>query len=254
MNFIMSATYNPMSLVGKAILVTGASSGIGQAIAIECSKLGATVICTARNEERLQKTLSMMEGEGHSYLVADLNDTDAMDSLIAALPKLDGVSHNAGIGQTMLTTFAKETAIESMIQTNLMSVVLLQTRLLKARKIRKNASVVFMSSISSHLSGFGNAFYAMAKSGLTAYARTLALELAAKGIRVNTVHPGMTLTPLILRDQLGDEQRDADVKNYPLGRYGNPEEIAHVAAFLLSDASSWVTGSRYFVDGGRMTH
>ncbi len=250
----MSATYNPMSLVGKAILVTGASSGIGQAIAIECSKLGATVICTARNEERLQKTLSMMEGEGHSYIIADLTNPDERQTLVEKLPKLDGVSHNAGIGLTMLTSFAKDDDVRKLTDANMLSIVSLQSLLLKKRKINKKASLVFMSSVSSHISGYGNAFYAMGKAGLTAYVRTLALELASKGIRANTVHPGMVETQFIRTTHLGDEQHSDFVKNYPLGRYGNPEEIAHVAAFLLSDAASWVTGSRYFVDGGRMTH
>lgn len=250
----MDSSYNPMSLVGKTILVTGASSGIGQAIAIECSRLGATVICTARNEERLQATLKQLEGEGHSYIVADLTNSAAIDNLVSQLPKLDGVSHNAGMGQTMLTSFAKEDEIEKITRVNLLCVVVLQTRLLKSRKINKKASLVFLASISSHISGYGNAFYAMGKAGITAYVRTLAFELASKGIRANTVHPGMVETPLIHRSQLGEEQREDDEKKYPLGRYGHPEEVAHVVAFLLSDATAWVTGSKYFIDGGRMTH
>lgn len=250
----MSNTYNPMSLKGKIILVTGASSGIGQAVAIECSKLGAIVICTARNEDRLKQTISLMEGKEHSYVVADLTDSEAIDDLIRCLPKLDGVSHNAGLGQTMLTLFAKEPEIHRLTNINLLSVVILQTRLLRNKKIKKGASLVFMSSISSHLSVFGNAFYAMSKAGLTAYVRTLAMELGSRAIRANTVHPGMIETPLIHREQLGDEQRALDVKNYPLGRYGQPEEVAHVVAFLLSEAASWITGSRYFIDGGRITH
>lgn len=250
----MAFTYNPMSMIGKTILVTGASSGIGQAVAIECSKLGATVICTARNEARLRYTLSLLEGVGHSYIVADLTDSEAIEILVEHLPKLDGVSHNAGIGLTMLTAFAKEEDIEKLLKANTISPMTLQTLLLKKRRIKKNASLVFMASISSDVSGYGNAFYAATKAALSAYVRTLSLELAPKGIRANTVHPGMVETNFIHTNHLGDEQHTSFVHNYPLGRYGKPEEVAHVVAFLLSEASSWVTGSRYFIDGGRCTH
>lgn len=250
----MQTIYNPMSLVGKTILVTGASSGIGRAISIECSKLGAIVICTARNELRLRETLTMMEGEGHSFIIGDLEDSIFIDSLVAQLPKLDGVSHNAGMGLTMLTSFAKEEEIERLLKVNTLSPLILQSKILKKRKMKKNASLVFMSSISSDVSGYGNAFYAATKAALSAYVRTLAYELAPKGIRANTVHPGMIETSFIHTDHLGDEQHESFKQNYPLGRYGQPEEVAHIVAFLLSDASAWVTGSRYFIDGGRCTH
>lgn len=249
----MTNQYNPMSLVGKTILVTGASSGIGQAIAIECSKLGATVICTARNEERLKQTISMMEGEGHSYVAANLTDTSSLDNLVDQLPKLDGVSHNAGIGISMLTSFAKDEEVFRIINENTLSMVQLQTRLLKKRKINKKASLVFMSSIGAKIISTGGTFYGMSKAALVPYVKGLAHELGKKGIRANSIHPGMVETPLIHRKDIDDKEAyEIDKARYPLGRYGEPQDVAHLAAFLLSDASSWITGSQYIIDGGRL--
>lgn len=246
-----TCVYNPMTLVDKTILVTGASSGIGQAIAIECSKLGAAVICTARNEERLKQTLSMMNGAGHQYLIADLTDSASIDSLVEQVPKLDGVSHNAGIANLMLCSFMKDDIAENVYLNNAHSVLQLQTRLFKKRKIKKGASLVFMSSVASIRTQLGNAAYGMAKAALATYAKYVAQEFGSKGIRSNSIHPAMVETPLIVKgEKLTAEDYAKDMKRYPLGRYGQPEDIAHLAAFLLSDASSWITGSQYVIDGG----
>ena len=250
----MQSVYNPMSLVGKTILVTGASSGIGQAIAVECSKLGASVICTARNENRLKQTLAMMEGDSHSYIVADLTVTCEIDALVERLPKLDGVSHNAGMGLTMLTSFAKDEDVSRIMSVNVISVVQLQTRLLKKRKIAKNASLVFMSSIGAYILSHGNAFYGMSKAALVPYVKGMTHELGKRGIRVNSIHPGMVETPLIHGTTIDTEVYERDKQRYPLGRYGSPCDVAHLAAFLLSDASSWITGSQYVIDGGRTVY
>lgn len=240
-----------MSLEGKTILVTGSSSGIGRAIAIECSKLGATVILTARNEERLKETLSLMEGSGHSYYVGDMNKEEETADLAAELPKLDGVSHNAGIALTMLNSFMKNETVRNLIQTNLLSPMVFQGQLLKQRKIKKNASLVFTASTASIRSGLGNGFYAASKAGLVSYVKGLARELGSKGIRANCISPGMVNTPLIQGlSSFNQEMFDKDTKKYALQRYGEPEEIAHLAAFLLSDASAWISGANYLIDGG----
>ena len=241
--------YNPMSLEGKTILVTGASSGIGKAIAIECSKLGATLICTGRNEERLQETMAMLEGAGHTAVAAELTDADSRAALVASLPRLDGVAHVAGIGCTKMCAFLKPELVDAVLAANLQAPVLLQAELLRARKINKMASIVFMASVAGVRSTPGNALYAASKGGLMAYARGLTTELGPKGIRVNCILPGMVETPMI-RHAFDEETYAADMKNYPLGRYGKPEEVAHLAAFLLSDASAWITGGNYVIDGG----
>lgn len=247
----MTPAYNPMSLVGKTILVTGASSGIGRAIAIECSKLGATVICTARNEARLQETMQQLEGERHSAINADLTNHDDVVTLVEQLPKLDGVSHNAGVALTMLCAFSKMEEVERVVNINLLAVIDLQTALFQKKKINKGASLVFMSSIASFHNVPGNAFYSASKAGLAAYVRSLATEFGGKKIRANSIHPGMVETPIIYGRLLDDDDFKKNKQLYPLGRYGQPEEIAHMAAFLLSDASSWTSGAAFVVDGGR---
>lgn len=247
-------SYNPMSLEGKTLLVTGASSGIGRAIAIECSKLGATVIATGRNKERLEETMSLMEGTGHSSCVADLSAEEGRGSLVEQLPKLDGVSHNAGISTQMLCQFIQSEKLEKLTNVNLHSVMLLQALLLKKRKINKGASLVFMASVAGVSGGIGNAVYAATKAGLIAYMRILTLELAGKKIRCNCVLPGMVNTPIMWsseKSSMTQEMYDEDAKKcYPLCRYGEPEEVAHLTAFLLSDAASWITGCNYVIDGG----
>lgn len=244
--------YNPMSLEGKTILVTGASSGIGRATAIECSKLGATVIATGRNEERLAETLSAMTGEGHMIIAAELTDADSRSALIEQLPKLDGVSHNAGISDICLSSFIQEDKLAHMIHTNLSSPILTQSELLRKRKIKKGASLVFTASTAGFRGNIGNSMYAAAKGGLLSYMRVLTLELGSKQIRANCVLPAMIKTPLTMGPGVAfsQEQYEADAKRYPLGRYGEPEEVAHLTAFLLSDAAAWISGCSYVIDGG----
>ena len=245
--------YNPYSLEGKTILVTGASSGIGQTTALECSKLGAKLVITGRNEERLSKTLASLMGEGHVMIVANLDNEDVVASLANDVPQLDGVSCNVGIGGgTKPVTFYKKKDLEQMFQTNTISVALLIKALLKKKKLNKPSSLALTSSIEGNfVTSIGNGMYGMTKAALSSYVRTVALELAPKGIRCNAVTPGMVKTPLILSDgELTQEQLNADEARYPLGRYGEPKDIAWAIIYLLSDASCWVTGTTLKIDGG----
>lgn len=244
---------NPYSLVGKTILVTGASSGIGQRTAIECSKMGGRMVITGRNEERLMQTMNELSGEGHSMFVADLDDENLIMSLVSEVPQLDGVSCNAGIGVgSKPVAFYKQKDLEKIFQTNTLSATLLIKALLKKKRLKSPSSIVLTSSIEGNcVTTIGNGTYGMTKAALSAYARTAALELAPKGIRCNIVAPGMVKTPLI--EPTGDltaEQLALDESKYPMGRYGKPQDIAWAIIYLLSDASCWMTGSTLKIDGG----
>ena len=245
-------SYNPFSLEGKTVLVTGASSGIGQATAIECSKMGAKVVITGRNEERLNETFSQLEGEGHQIIVADLNTQDDIDFLVNACPALNGLVNNAGRGKSKPVNFLKLEDLQDVYQTNLFGVALLTKGLLKKKKLVKGASIVFTSSISSYMTAAGLSIYASSKAAVCGYMRTCAIELGGKGIRSNAILPGMVETKLINSGTYTDEDKQKDLQLYPLGRYGRPTDIAHGIIYLLSDASAWVTGLELVIDGGRM--
>lgn len=248
-------SYNPYSLENKTILVTGASSGIGKATAIECAKLGASVIVTARNQERLSAVLADLDtscGQIHQMVIADISTSEGINHLISALPVLDGVYSNAGIavGNSPIK-FIGEEQLQNILQTNTYSHVLLAKMLFKKKLVAKNGSIVFTASIGGTLSyGPGNTLYGMSKSALLAFAKYAAIEFAPRGIRVNCVSPGMIETPLINLDALTDEDKAIDADKYLLKRYGQPEEVARTTAFLLSDASSFITGTTIVVDGG----
>ncbi len=244
-------SYNPYSLEGKTILITGASSGIGQATAIECSKLGANVIIIGRNEERLKATISQMEGESNFYLKCDFSDPSNLDSIIDQLPKLDGLVNNAGVGHMTPIPFIKEKDLEEIFKVNTFTPILLLKLLSKKKLLKKNSSVVFTSSVAGlGAASTGNGIYTASKGALSAFIKVAALELATKGIRVNAVCPGMTKTPLIENESVQEEELQKDMERYPLKRYADPKEIAWGIIYLLSDASSFVTGDNLVIDGG----
>lgn len=246
-------TYNPFSLKGKTILITGASSGIGRATAIECSKLGANVIITGRNAERLQQTFDALDGTGHLQIIADLTNLDDLTNLVDQIPMLDGVVNNAGIAKTQPISFIKEDDLQKIFATNTFTPILLIKQLLRKKKINKNASMVFTSSVSAIKSDLGNSVYGASKAALQSYVRYCARELAPRNIRANSIHPGMVTTPLIVGGAHSDEDLQMDLQKYPLGRYGKPEEIAWAIIYLLSDASAWITGHSLIIDGGIST-
>lgn len=240
----------PFSLEGKTILVTGASSGIGRGIAICCAHNGATVVITGRNENRLNETLKQMPGEGHVMIVYDLTQTEALKQFATGLPQLDGIVHCAGIGQRIPVKLLTESDVDQVMNVNFKAPVLLQTALIQTKKIKKGASVVFVASIASWSPSIGNSIYSASKGAIISYANCLSLELAPRMIRVNCISPAMVWTDLIKDNGVIEEQLKADESNYPLKRYGNPEDIANLAVYLLSDVSSWMTGSNLKISGG----
>jgi len=241
---------NPFSLEGKTILVTGASSGIGRATAIECSKMGAKVVITARNEVRLKETLDALEGDGHQMICFDLSETDKIEDFVAQLPVLQGFVSNAGTNKMSPVNFIKEDDLNEVFKVNTFTPILLLRLLLKKKKLEKASSVVFTSSLSGiGTVGTGNGTYASSKGALSMFMKVAALELASKQIRVNAVCPGMVQTQMIQEGEVA-EQLEKGLVDYPLGRYGEPNDIAYAIVFLLSNASSWVTGTNMIIDGG----
>ena len=252
MKLITNMLYNPYSLEGKMILVTGASSGIGRATAIECSKMGANVIITARNEERLKETLAQMEGEGHRLILAELTNQEDLNRLVEEIDYLNGLVLCAGKPKTLPFQFCTRDNFNEVFDINFFAPVELLRLLVKKKKLVKESSVVFVSSIGGvRAYGASNAIYGASKSAVDSIMKTCARELAAKRIRVNSVNPGMVETKLIHVGMITEEQLEADKKTYPLQRYGKPADIALGIVYLLSDASSWVTGHPLVIDGGK---
>ena len=247
-------SYNPYSLEGKTILVTGASSGIGADTAVECSRMGATVLITGRNEDRLGHTLTRLDtsfGAPHQMIVADLAEEKNLDSLVGQIGNLDGLVNNAGVNRVKPVTFIKQEDLEYVFRNNTWTAVNLTRLLCKKGKIKKNGSVVFTSSVSAFFNAPGRALYAGSKAALTSFMRSFAIELADRGIRVNAVHPGLVETKMIA-ESLSEDELQNNLKEYPLHRLGKPEDVAWAIIYLLSDASSWVTGASLVIDGGFM--
>lgn len=249
--------YNPFSLEGKVILITGASSGIGRATAIECSRLGASLVITGRNEERLHETFDELDVsvcQHHNMIIADLSLEEGICNVVKQLPKINGVFSNAGIGNTRPIKFIKPNELEEVFKNNLFSHVLLAKQIIKNKLIEKNSSYVFTASIGGVWSIVpGNTQYGMTKAAIYSFMKSCAIELAPK-IRFNCVCPGMIDTPLTNFGSLTEEDKQKDAKKYLLGRYGKPEEVAHAVAFLLSDASSFIDGTSIVVDGGYLAN
>lgn len=245
-------SYNPFSLEGKTILVTGASSGIGRGAAIECAKMGAKVIITARNEDRLKETLSQLEGEGHEMRVCDLTDNEAIKEMVNSLPELQGVVNNAGFTTIQPIPFINEEEFLKIMQVNTMAPVLTLKYLMKKKKLKSGASVVFTSSLAGiGTMSVGNTMYGCSKGAISAFIKGAAKELAAKNIRVNAVCPGLVDSQILASGTITDDQLKKTLELYPLGRSGKPEDVAWAMVYLLSDASGWITGVNLPVDGGR---
>lgn len=238
--------------MNKTILITGASSGIGRAIAIACATKGMTVVLTGRNIARLNETLAMMSGDGHIILPCDLTDEAQRRALSEQMPMLDGVVHCAGIGSRVLCKMLEPDDVQHVMDVNFNAPALLQTALLQEKKIAAGGSIVFIASAAATMPSVGNAIYSASKAALISYAKCLALELAPRKIRVNCISPAMVWTDLALVGATKEQLREAE-QAYPLKRYAQPEDIAPMAVYLLSEESGWVTGSNFELTGGALT-
>jgi NAD(P)-dependent dehydrogenase (short-subunit alcohol dehydrogenase family) len=244
---------NPFSLAGKTVLITGGAGGIGRATAMTCVQQGARVVLTDIREDALQATLvslpASQTGEPNLCFTADLTDTGQLAALVDFCPALDGLVCNAGVMKLTLTQFITEEELTRIQKINLNAPILLTRSLLKKKKIKKGGSIVFTASAAGvYRVSPGNGIYATTKCGIDAFMRTVALEFGPKGIRCNSVNPGMVETALI--GSFTEEQKERERMNYPLRRFAKPEDIAYGIAYLLSDASSFVTGTALKIDGG----
>lgn len=248
---MVATNYNPFKLDGKTILITGASSGLGRAIAIECSRLGANVVLSGRCATRLCETLDYMSGQGHRVINCDITNAEESDKLVEDVGQIDGVVLCVGVSGLVSLQFASRKKFEKMFDTNFFSSVELIRLLLKKKRINHGGSILTIASIGG-ICDFtnGKAIYGASKAALASYMKYLAKEVSPKNIRANCICPGMVLTPLADNVSYAKEDIDKDMKTYPLGRYGTPEEIAYIAVYYLSNASEWVTGTNFIIDGG----
>jgi NAD(P)-dependent dehydrogenase (short-subunit alcohol dehydrogenase family) len=243
---------NPFDLTGKTILITGASSGLGKQCAISASKQGATVIITGRNPERLKETFDLLQGEGHRVIPADLTKEADIATLVEQLPQLNGVVYSTGISDLAPARFIKSEDISRTFSISYNASVLLTSALLAGKKLIKGAcSLVFISTISTKYPFVGGTMYISAKAALESYAKVLALELAPKGIRSNSISPAFVRTPML--DDTAEKYSDEAVRKIEAQQLlglGEPEDVANTVVFFLSDASRWITASNLVLGGG----
>lgn len=244
-------SYNPFSLEGKTVLVTGASSGIGKATAIECAKAGASVIITGRNKERLNETFESLEGDNNLQYVLDLAEDEGIKSLVDILPKLDGLVLAAGIVEMNPVLFATKEKFDKIYQTNLFSPIEILRLIVKKKKFNPGFSVVVIDSVAGNSDiSTANGIYGSGKAALKSFMKYAALELAPKKIRVNTISPGMILTPMHTEGVVEEDQLKEAVANIPMKEWGEAQDIAFGAVYLLSNASRYITGTDITIDGG----
>lgn len=245
---------NFLNFGNKVILITGASSGIGADLAQLCGSQGAQLILCGRNIERLNDIADSVRSQGGNILrtyIGDLTDELFLNQLVNDIPPIDGMALNAGITYISTVKTLNVKALTKVMEVNTYSPIVLLKLILKAKKFNSTASVVFTSSIAGfQRSSLGNSIYSTSKAALHGFMRNAALELASSGVRVNSVNPGMVETELLGKNGITSEQYELDKANYPLGRYGKPRDISNAIAFLLSDASSWITGTAMVIDGG----
>lgn len=251
---------NPFVLTGKRILVTGASSGIGRATAILLSQLGASLVVSGRDVDRLASTLAQLHGDGHVSSVFDLSDHGAIGDWLVGLtsdnPRLDGLIYSAGIQVAKPLRVLTQTDTQHSLGTNVAAAIEIVKGFRQRPVNNAGGSVVLLASVMGLVGQPGQVLYSATKGAIVATVRSMALELARERIRVNCIAPGLVQTEMMdrLREKtLTPEAMDQIAAHHPLG-IGEPIDVAHAAAFLVADASRWVTGTCLVVDGGYTAH
>jgi len=248
---------NPFLLKNKLIVVTGASSGIGQQCAITASMMEADVILLGRNKPKLDETFGrMISPERHKILSVDLLDYDNVAKLVSQVVeekgKIDGLINCAGISTTLPIGSMSIERMEYFFQTNVIGSINLTRHVLKSKHFSSSGgSIVFVSSVMSMVGEMGKTLYSMTKGALISATKSLAVEVASRRIRVNSISPGVVLSPMSGTSiySRNEESWNRIIQMHPLG-IGQPEDVANASVFLLSDASRWITGTNLIVDGG----
>jgi NAD(P)-dependent dehydrogenase (short-subunit alcohol dehydrogenase family) len=249
-------TVSSVNLSKKNVIITGASSGIGRACAVLISRLGARVALVARNLDRLHETMNMISGKGHRFDNCDIRDPDQIDSVTKSITndfgRIDGAVFAAGISLTRPFKSMSEALYNDLLRTNIYAIPEFFKHLMKKNIIPDNgASFVVISSVMGSVGAPGKIAYCVSKHAVNALVRSMALEMAPLRVRVNSISPGVVLTPMSRTwlSKLPESSLNALKSQHPLG-FGEPEDIAALSAFLLSDKASWITGSDIPVDGG----
>jgi len=238
------------SLEGKVVLVTGASRGIGKAIAVQLKELGATVLGTATSAHGADN-ISEYLGAGQG-LVLNVTDNDSISSLFDLIKEnhggIDILVNNAGITRDNLFMRMKDDEWQDIIDTNLSSVFKISKAVIRTMMKKRNGRIINIGSVVGTMGNAGQVNYATAKAGLIGFTKSLAREVASRGITVNTVSPGFIDTDMT--QTLTDEQKEGIFSQVPANRLGKPEEIANAVAFLASDGAAYITGETLHVNGG----
>lgn len=237
------------NLIGKHILVVGASSGMGRVFSKMVSEEGARLTILARNEERLDATLDALSGKGHTKVICDITDEEQIKKVASNLEAFDGIVFCAGISEYVPVKFVTQEKLEKIFRTNYFGHISLLRMLLKKKLVNKGASLVFISSLSSIVGVPCTLMYASSKAAINSAVKVLASELASQMIRVNAICPGIVKTEMLSSTNLSEEQFAEQEAQYPLG-LGTPEDVGYAVLYHLSDGSRWLTGNIMILDGG----
>lgn len=250
-----NSNFNPLDFAGRKILVTGASSGIGRATAIYLSKLGAQIILSGRNEERLNETMLQLTGGNHQILSVDLSKEEELspffDQMVQDGIKLNGMVHCAGIPYVMPLQSLSKKRLSDVMETNFFPFIELVRQYVK-KKYSSGGSIVCISSILSVQPRAYETGYIASKAAMNAAVTSLAFELAKKEIRINGILAGNIMTEMVqetLKEYANEENFNNFIEQSLLG-LGKPDDIASVCAFLLSDMARFITGRNMYADGG----
>lgn len=241
---------NNFSLDKKTILVFGATGGIGEQIFKSIVECGGGPIAGGRDLDKLKLLNGEFSKKSEPFFLESASE-DIIEEVVKKLPQIDGFVFAAGINNLTTVRSLNINKFEETLRVNTILPAVITKHLIKAKKLNHGASIVYISSIAGiHRSSIGNSTYSASKAALDGFMKNAALELSGMKIRVNCVNPAMIRTNLLGKNGIGEEEYQKDEATYPLGRYGLPEDVANSVIFLLSSASSWITGQNLILDGG----